>query len=317
MKNQSLLLRGRTVRTLGSHRRRGTATPRCHRGAQHQLPRRAGVAGGERAGPAGPGRASGARGWPRPLPPPRRSPAAVEAGQGAPGLQEQHPRPPAALRPCGRSAEEWGRRGTNTAQKQLSPAAESPLPRQAPSRGRPAAPRPERGAPSVAPAAGGEGQGPGGERLPRPLARPPGTPARPAGPAAAASRPPGAAHLGGHGAAGAGCAAALPSLALSLPLSVPRLLGRSGWCVRPARSRRWAAQAAPPQRPRPPPPPGGRCAAQQPRAGAGQAGADVAAMLPPRPPFPPGRLGTRGSGGAVCPQPFRQGRGREAPAALR
>lgn len=81
------------------------------------------------------------------------------------------------------------------------------------------------------------------------------------------------------------CRSALPrSLPPSLLAAAARSVARS---VRPARRRRWAAQAAPPQRPRPPPPPGGRCAAQQPSAGAGQAGADAAAMLPPRPPFPP------------------------------
>lgn len=109
------------MRTLGSHRRRGTATPRCHRGAQHQLPRRAGVAGGERAGPAGP---AGGRGLsPRPAAPRPRwkrdkgrpgcrsstlglrrlsDPAVVPPRRGDGGAQTQHKNnfPPPRSRRC-------------------------------------------------------------------------------------------------------------------------------------------------------------------------------------------------------------------------
>lgn len=98
-------------------------------------------------------------------------------------------------------------------------------------------------------------------------------------------------------------------LPVSPPRRASRLLGR---CVRPARRRRWAAQAAPPQCP---PvaaawgPLGGSAASPGPR----QAGADVAArrcpLRTPPLPVPTAQLGSApgGSGGVVCPQRLRQG----------
>lgn len=256
------------MRTLVSHQSQGSATPGCHRGAQHQLPWLAGARGASGPGQPGPGRGAGpAVPEASPTAPPLAGLGA--SGAGVPGLREQHPRPPTALRPYGRSAEERGQGGTNTAEKQLSPGPEPPLPRRVPSRGRAAAARPERGAPSLGPSRG-EGQAPGRERPPRPPARsPPGTPARPAGPAGAEGarrRPPTPGRCSPwwpwRCRRGLRCRSALPPpLPPSLRAAAARSLSR---CVRPARRRRWAAQAAPPQRPRAPPPPGGRGAAQQP-----------------------------------------------------
>lgn len=201
-----------------------------------------GLPPGAGAGPAVPGRPRGVsisgenRAGPGP-PPPEASPPARRSrarGEGRPACRTS----PSGLRRLFHPAvvlPRSGEGGGQTRQKNKFPPARSGRCPAEPGAGAgqrrrgPSAALP----PSVPPAAGGEGQRPGRERLPRFAARPPGPPelpdprppgrARRAQGAPAPPPAPWAAHLGGHGAAGAGCAAALPSL----PLSVPRLLALS------------------------------------------------------------------------------------------
>lgn len=183
----------------------------------------AGAAGGERAGPVA-GRGLSHR--------PAAPRAQGKRGKGRPGCRSST----LGLRRL------FGptvvRRGTNTAEKQLSPALESPLPRRAPSRGRGAEARARRSLrPSVRPSLGRIREGPA---PPSPDTQPlrPGPPAPQPGPLAQRAPrrrlpTPAAAHLGGHGAAGAGCAAALPSslspcLSPCCGCSLARSVGVSG-----------------------------------------------------------------------------------------
>lgn len=240
---------------------------------------RPGLRGGIRDAPSQ-GRAARPAGGPGLSPPPprsagqRRSPRHGGRGAGAPGLQEQQLSafggfPAPERRWAGQAG--WRKRS----RKQLSRAPEPALPRRAlraARRGRAAAGRPKHGAagasgpllPSLLPSLprpAARGRPRGGDSFPRPpkhSSPPAGPHSCPPSPSAGPARRPRARRRGRPGdptrppRPRSGLltlvAMALPVRA-GLPVSPlrrgPRLLGR---CVRPAR-RRWAAQAAPPQRP--------------------------------------------------------------------